>query len=255
LKTRRRNRIKAQPFPQAWRAIIAAKLPYVEALPEPLQEELFDLTQIFLAEKHFEGCAGFEITDEVRVTIACQACVLLLNRPTDIYPRLATILVYESPYFARQEHPDEAGLISLSHDVRAGESWSRGVVVLVWKEILQGLRHPHDGYNVIIHEFAHQLDQENNAAEGLPLLDHASLYPRWQHAFSEQYDRLLRDVKHHRKSVFSDYGATNPAEFFAVATETFFEEATKLKRRHPELYDVLSDYFQQDPARYAPARK
>ncbi len=215
-----------------------------------MQEELLRLTQIFLAEKHFEGCGGFEVDDEVRVVIACQACVLLLHQSSDLYPKLSTILVYETAFFADQEMVDEHGLVSLETQVRAGESWDIGVVILSWDEILRGLRHQHDGYNVVIHEFAHQLDQEDKGTAGVPILDHPSHYPQWQEVFSEHYTQLLKDIKHNRKTVLDDYGATNPAEFFAVATESFFEESNKLKEKHPELYEVLSQYYQQDPARY-----
>lgn len=250
LRKRRRRKINAQPFPDPWREIIHTKLPYTSTLPEPLQQDLEDLTQIFLAEKHFEGCAGFNLTDEMRVTIAAQACVLLLNRPNDIYPKLKTILVYETAFFDDNEDMDEDGLVSTSEEVRAGESWNIGVVILAWQEIERGLRHKHDGYNVILHEFAHQLDEEDNHTDGVPVLDHRKHYAQWQEVFSENYTQLLKDVKRRRKTVLDDYAATNPAEFFAVATESFFEESIKLRDRHPDLYQVLSQYYKQDPAQY-----
>lgn len=249
-KKRRHKKILATPFPAHWQQIITQKLPYTNTLPAPLQSELQRLTQIFLAEKHLEGCAGFTLTDEVRVTIAAQACTLLLNRETDLYPRLKTVLVYPTAFFTDQDEHDELGLVTTSDDIHAGESWDIGVVILAWQEILQGLRHKHDGYNVIIHEFAHQLDQENYETDGVPILDHRTHYPKWQEVFSDHYAQLLKDVKHNRKTVLDDYGATNPAEFFAVATESFFEEAIKLKDRHPNLYQVLSQYYKQDPAQY-----
>ena len=249
-KKRRRERITAQPFPAAWQSIIDEKLPYVATLPPALQVELTKLTQIFLAEKHIEGCAGFELTDEVRVTIACQACILLLNSNKEIYPKLKTVLVYETAFFAEREEHQGNGLISFSSSVRAGESWSIGVVILAWEEIERGLRHKHDGYNVIIHEFAHQLDQENETTNGVPVLDHANLYPLWQDVFQEHYELLLKDIQRGRKNVLNNYGGTNPAEFFAVASESFFEESIKLYDRHPELYGVLQQYYKQDPARF-----
>ena len=249
-KHRRRKRITAQPFPDEWKLIIDARLPYVATLPHALRDELFGLTQIFLAEKHFEGCGGFEVTDEVRVIIACQACVLLLNRPTDLYPKLRTVLIYESAFYVENEERKENGLISLSTQVRAGESWNIGVVILAWEEILHGLRHKHDGYNVIIHEFAHQLDQENRHVDGVPVLDHSDHFVQWQEVFSEHYAQLLEDIQRNRKTVLDDYGATNPAEFFAVASESFFEESIKLQDKHPDLYDVLMQYYKQDPARF-----
>ncbi len=186
----------------------------------------------------------------MRVTIAAQACILLLDRNTDIYRKLKTILVYESAFYANREEYDEDGLISVSNDAHAGESWDIGVVILAWQEILRGLRHKHDGYNVIIHEFAHQLDQEDRNANGVPTLVHRDHYARWQEVFSEHYTQLLKDVKRNRKTILDDYGTTNPAEFFAVASESFFEESIKLKDRHPDLYQTLSHFYAQDPATY-----
>jgi Mlc titration factor MtfA (ptsG expression regulator) len=248
-KNRRRKQINARPVPAEWHKIIESRLPCAARLPLPLQDELLKTTQIFIAEKHFEGCKGFDITDDVRVTIAAQACILLLNRKTDIFPKLKTILVYESAFYAEQEDFDEDGLIGVPEEASAGESWDIGVVILAWEEILRGLRHQHDGYNVIIHEFAHQLDHENRETDGVPILDERSLYPRWQEVFSDHYTRLLKDVQRNRKTVLDDYAATNPAEFFAVATESFFEESVKLKKHHPVLYEVLCQYYKQDPAR------
>ena len=249
-KKRRRARITAKPFPDAWRDFIHSRMPYIKCLPPELQLDLEKRIQIFLAEKHFEGCGGFVITEEVRLVIAAQACVLVIGRPIDIFPRLKTILVYKTAFFADRNEEDEIGVVGSSDDVHAGESWDIGVVILAWQEIERGLRHKHDGYNVIIHEFAHQLDQENYETDGVPLLDHRDHYPRWQEVFSEHYAELLNDVERRRKTVLDDYGATNPAEFFAVASESFFEESAKLKQQHPDLYDVLNHYYKQDPAQY-----
>ena len=249
-KNRRRDRIKAQPFPEEWKQLIDSRIPYVTTLPQSLRTELYGLTQVFLAEKHFEGCSGFEITDEVKIIIASQACVLLLNRNNDIYPKLKTILLYESAFFSEDEEYQENGVISLTTKVRAGESWTIGVVILAWEEIERGFRHHHDGYNVIIHEFAHQLDQGNKHVDGVPVLDNRALHTRWQEVFSEHYSQLISDIQRRRKTVLDDYGATNPAEFFAVASESFFEESIKLNDKHPELYEVLQSYYKQDPARF-----
>lgn len=249
-RNRRRRALAKEPFPEAWKKIIDDQVPYARVLPEPLREELYHHVRIFLAEKHFEGCGGFEVNEEVQLVIASQACVLLLGRETDHYQGLSTILVYESAFYADREELNEHGVVEQVDDMQAGESWELGVVVLAWKEILLGLRGYHDGYNVVIHEFAHQLDQANRDADGVPILDSPELYARWQEVFSDHYAELLRDVKRNRKTILDDYGATNPAEFFAVATESFFEESAQLKKHHPELYDTLKTYYAQDPASY-----
>jgi hypothetical protein len=248
LKKRRRKRINAQPVPEHWAAIIAEHLPYTKTLAAAEREQLLGLTQLFLHEKHIEGCAGFEITEVVKITIAAQACILILNQNNDLYPKLKTILVYETAFIPEFDEYNEDGTMSPADDVHAGESWEIGVVILAWQEILQGLRHKHDGYNVIIHEFAHQLDHEKTGTDGVPLLEHRSMYPKWQEVFSEHYAELLEDTQRHKKTILDDYGATNPAEFFAVASESFFEESIRLKGRHPDLYEVLVEYYKQDPA-------
>jgi Mlc titration factor MtfA (ptsG expression regulator) len=248
-KRRRRNRLRAAPFPGAWLEIIENNVPLYARLPEPDRRELQGLVQIFLAEKSFEGCGGLDLTDEIKVTIAAGACLLLLHRDTDIYPRLVTILVYPSAYIAKAREAIGAGMVLEGDDIHLGESWSSGVVVLSWDDVRSGAADSHDGRNLVLHEFAHQLDREDGEINGTPLLDKRSQYVAWGKVLNFEYERLRRDSALGRYTLLDDYGATNPAEFFAVATECFFEQSEMLRKRHPALYEELRSFYRQDPAR------
>ena len=247
-KDRRRERVRAEPFPPEWLATIERNVPAFRRLPEEDRAALLGHVQVFLDEKSFEGAGGLEMTDEIRVTVAAQACLLLLRLDdVDYYPRLRSVVVYPSTYVARQE-AREGGVVHEEHSVRLGESWVHGAVVLSWDGVRAGAANPADGQNVVLHEFAHQLDQEDGAADGTPELETRAAYAPWAAVLSEHYLALRRDAKRGRKTVLDDYGAQNEAEFFAVATETFFEKPLQLQRKHPELYDELAAYYGQDPA-------
>ncbi|WP_169977225.1 M90 family metallopeptidase [Tautonia rosea] len=246
-KRQRRNRIRSQPFPDHWGEILSREVPLYQRLSKEDRQELQGLIQIFLAEKHFEGCGGLTLTDAIRVTIAAQACVLLLHRETDLYPRLITILVYPSAYVARAREPIGGGLVLEGEVARLGEAWKDGVVVLAWDDVRSGALDIHDGHNVVLHEFAHQLDQENGPADGAPILEHRSRYISWARVLGDEYEQLRKDAASGRLSVLDQYGATNPAEFFAVATECYFEKSEELRRTHPELFEELKAYYRFDP--------
>ena len=248
LKRRRREAIRRGPFPAAWRAIIEKNVPYAACLPPADREELAGHVQVFLAEKRFEGCGGMEITDEVRVTIAAQACILLLHRGSDCYPDLISILVYPSTYLAPGGRRTAGGFVAEDPEARLGESWARGVVVLVWDSVLAGAADIHDGHNVVLHEFAHQLDQESGTGDGAPILPKRSMYVAWARVLGAEFDQLVRDAEGNHRTLLDRYGATNPAEFFAVATEAFFEKPRQLRSTHRALYDQLQQFYRQDPA-------
>jgi Mlc titration factor MtfA (ptsG expression regulator) len=245
-KSRRRISLRAQPFPEAWRATVAANAPYIATLSAEDRAELEGHMQVFLAEKKFEGCAGLEVTDEIRVTIAAQACRLLLHRETDYFPDLEVILVYPHSYIAKTSAHVSGGLAVSDEQARRGQS-AAGVVVLAWDAVRRAATDVHDGHNVTLHEFAHQLDQEGGAAEGAPVLSKRAMYTAWAHVLGDEFAHLVEDVEKHRKSDIDEYGATNPAEFFAVVTEAFFEKPEQLKRRHPQLYEQLALFYRQDP--------
>ncbi len=206
---------------------------FYELLPEEMQVRLEGLVKAFLAEKRFEGCGGLEITEEIKVTIAAQACILILNQPLKLYPKLETILVYPHSYV---HGADSSGIVQ-------GESWQYGPVILSWDDTLGGGRNVHDGHNVVMHEFAHQLDQEDGYADGTPILHGKGKYSAWTKILAEEYEEFEQMCREGKGKVMNEYGATNPAEFFAVATETFFEKPEQMQKRYPELYEQLRGYY------------
>ncbi len=247
----RRAVLRAQPFPETWQAILDRDVAYAAQLDAEERRELEGLVQIFIEEKHFEGCGGLELTDQIRVTIAAEACRLLLHRETDIYPQLVSVLVYPSAYKATRL--TQAGRVVIEReDALLGESRMRDAVVLSWDHVLEGARHI-GGDNVVLHELAHQLDAESGAMNGAPELGGRARYASWARVLGEEFAELSQRLHEGRGSDIDGYGATNPAEFFAVITEMFFERGAQLKERHPELYAELAGFYHQDPAaRHAP---
>jgi Mlc titration factor MtfA (ptsG expression regulator) len=243
---KRRNALLSALFPEECVQFIKKNIPLYEHLPDALKEQLHGLINVFLDEKKFVGCGGQEITNEIKVTIAAQACMLLLNRKTNFYPKLKTIYVYPQTYVAKGLQND-GGLIIEDKSVRLGESWQNGPVVLTWDSVTGGARNVQDGRNVVLHEFAHQLDQEDGDADGAPILEHRSCYRSWAAVLGAEYERLCNKTRGRRHSVLNKYGATNPAEFFAVATEAFFEKPKQMHKKSPDLYEELKSYYRIDP--------
>jgi Mlc titration factor MtfA (ptsG expression regulator) len=243
----RRRALRAEPFPDDWIRILNRNVPLYRVLPRDLRDQLHRHINVFLQEKTFEGCGGLTITDEIRVTIASLACVLLLNRKTNYFPGFSTILVYPETYVAPVVHRD--GLVE-THDesVRAGESWHQGPVVLSWADVVRGGSESRDGYNVVLHEFAHKLDEENGQSDGLPILGNHSQYETWAEVLNREYGTLRADAERGKPTVLDEYAATSPSEFFAVATETFFEKPVELKEKLPLLYEELRKFYQVDPS-------
>ena len=250
VKRRRWNRLRALPFPDLWRSLLERNVPLFEKLSPARRSELEGHTQVILAEKRFEGCDGLELTDEIRVTIAAHAALLLLGTADPrYYPNVAAILVYPTTYIAPVEE-NHGGIVEESHEPRLGESWRRGVVVIAWDAARADMSRPQRGDNVILHEFAHQLDTEDGEADGVPQLDRLSDAAAWVRVFAPEYERLRADPD---SSVLDEYGATNPAEFFAVATETFFTRPHELRQQSAALYATLRRYYGLDPAALVPA--
>ena len=247
LRERRRSRLRQRPFPKEWEAILERDVPLYRRLAETDRDELKRHIRVFLAEKRFEGAGGLAITDEIRVAIAAHACVLLLHRTTDYYPGLYTIIVYPGAYVAARTVREPMGIVTERTDTRLGESSPRGAVVLSWDAVEVAASDVGDCRNVVLHEFAHQLDGEDGSVEGAPALPDRSRYVAWARILGREYERLRRDTALGRKTVLDRYGATSPAEFFAVTTECFFTRPELLKARHPELYAELQQYYQQDP--------
>ncbi len=252
LKERRRRRLRAQPFPAEWREIIARNLPFFSRLSAADQAELLGHVQVFLAEKRFEGCGGLELNDEIRVTIAAQACLLLLHRQTDYFPRLVTILVYPSGFIVDDSQPLGDDIWQEGREARLGETGRQmGSMVLAWDAARRGALDPSDGKNLVLHEFAHQLDFEDFATDGVPALRSRNDKRSWAEVMKIEFANLRAADETGIPTLLDGYGATNPAEFFAVATEAFFERPLALRQSRPRLYEELRRFFQQDPERYS----
>lgn len=249
---RKREKLKSESLPAHWRTILHRTFPLFNRLNDDDKHELLGHINVFLAEKHFEGCGGLELTDEIRVTIAAQACLLLLHRDTDYYPNLTSILVYPSGYTAHESRYIGGGLWEEGPEDRLGHTaHNLRALVIAWDAARHGADDPSDGENVVLHEFAHQLDFENRSADGTPDLETRAEYESWSRVMAAEFERLRQSIPHNYDTVLDIYGAQNPTEFFAVATEAFFERPRALKSRHPELYEALSRFFRQDPVTYS----
>ncbi|UBF23589.1 zinc-dependent peptidase [Kovacikia minuta CCNUW1] len=246
----RRNRLKHRPFPPLWQAVVENHLPLYVHLSPVERRRLQGHIQVFLAEKQFIGCQGLQVTEEMQVVVAAIACLLLLNEHCNYFPRLRSILVYPDVYFVNETTAVDNLVVQERQVARLGESWTRDQVVLSWKQVKQDTRNWKDGQNVVLHEFAHQLDQEDGTAEGVPVLQQNADYSTWTKVMTAEYQQLCHAVQQGFKTVLDSYGATNPAEFFAVATETFFEKPRQLLNSYPALYEQLQHYYQLDPARW-----
>lgn len=247
-KLRRRRKLATAPFPPEWKRFVEQNLRHYRRLPPSDRQSLERRTQVFVAEKQWVGCGGLAMTDEVRVTIAAQACVLLLGVPEDYcFDRLRSVLVYPSAYLMPPEHQQHHLVVDLDLEM-LGEAWHGGPVVLSWDHVLRGTRDGEDGQNVVIHEFAHQLDGLDGAADGMPPLTGRGQRQRWEQVADAEYERLVESSERGEATLLDQYGATSRAEFFAVASESFFEQPRRLRRRHPELYELLRDLYRQDPA-------
>ena len=250
-RNRRRRKLLAGPFPAEWEAIIRRNVAHDRWLDGEDQAQLRDLVRVFVAEKNWEGCGGLDLTDEIRVTIAGHACILILKLPHVLYRNVASILVYPSTVvlpprragsFEVQTRPDESPMPIL------GEAQLRGPVILVWDAVRRTGRHADSGHNVVYHEFAHKLDMLDGRADGTPPLHDRADYQRWVQVFAREYLALREQVAKGKPSLLDAYGATNEAEFFAVVTEQFFDQPSAFNSRHPELYGVLQAFYRQDPA-------
>jgi Mlc titration factor MtfA (ptsG expression regulator) len=245
---RRRSRLRQQAFPSSWRTILRRRVPLFRRLPADLQLQLKKHMQVFIAEKAFIGCAGLRITDEMRVVIAAQACLLVLNRSIDRYSNLRQILVYPGAFAVDRATSDGNGVLQEQRHALAGESWSAGQVILSWQDSLEGAATPNDGRNVVVHEFAHQLDQETGNANGAPRHGPGIDPQRWSRVFHAAYAKLRRQAHVGEPGLLNHYGAQDPAEFFAVVSEVFFEQGAALAEYDPDLYQELQGYYRLDTA-------
>ncbi len=252
LTERRRGKIRARPFPEDWRKTIERYVAFFTRLSGKDQAELLGHVQVFLSEKTFEGCGGLELTNEILVTIAAQACLLLLHRKTDYFPRLETILVYPSTFIVEHKQPVQDHVWGEGKEARLGETARQmGTMVLAWDAVRAGAADAADGKNLVLHEFAHQLDYENYAADGVPGLATRAQQLSWREVMRNEFGLLRAADDTGIPTLIDTYGATNAAEFFAVSVEAFFEQPRALRAEHPKLYRELQDYFKQDPTEFS----
>jgi len=242
----------ARPLSNTQLAIVERNVVQYRGMAVPLREQLQGLVKRFLHEKTFVGCAGLEVTEEMRVTIAAQACLLLLNRTTEVYPGLHAVLVYPGAFLVPRKQVDPGGVVTETRQDLLGESWGDGRVILSWDHVRRAGHDPEGAQNVVLHEFAHQLDSESGSTNGAPLLGSAERYRRWSETLARDFELLRRETYWGQRDVLDPYGASSPAEFFAVATESFFEQPHALAARHPELYAEFQRYFRVDPRDWFP---
>ena len=247
-RNKRRKRQLATPLPGPWWGIIDENVPLVRDMDKFDRKALGGIVQILMHEKTFEGCDGLTITDTIRLTILAQAAVLLLHRDTGYYPTLKTILVYPSIYMANHQQVLPDGTVIEGPQARLGESWYQGSLVLAWDNVQSSAWNHDDGRNVTLHEFAHQLDGVATGMDGAPKLPDRARYRSWARVLGAEYEQLVDELRRGQNTRLDPYAATNPPEFFAVATEYFFEQPGQMKRHYPELYDELAAFYQQDRA-------
>jgi Mlc titration factor MtfA (ptsG expression regulator) len=246
-----RVRLPTDPIPSAWPGLVASQVPLVSRLPPPDRERLYRLMQLFLKEVPLEGCGGLEISEEIRVTIAAEACLLLLRMPYPRYTRVRRVLVYPSSFVPRTVPSLVSGQVVRPDVPLRGQAWQSGIVVLGWDSVRRDTHSPSDGENVVLHEFAHMLDGEDGSMDGIPVLDSSSAYRAWAALLSVQFAEHVAHAQRGEPTTLNPYGAENRAEFFAVATEAFFENPVELRKGQPDLYALLTDFFKLDPASLA----
>ncbi len=247
---RRREALRRQAVSQEVVDILEENVGIYHRLPEDLKRELHGHINVFLDEKKFLGLDGLEVTNEMCVTVAGLACILLLNRPPRYFPGFSSILMYPDAFVATEVDYD-GDVEIVQETTRAGESWHRGPVILSWTDALHGAKNTGDGYNVVLHEFAHKLDEENDGTDGLPVLAEAAHYRDWAEVLAREYEALSERVESRDNRVIDEYGLTSPPEFFAVATESFFEKPRAMEKHLPDLYAQLKTYYCLDPAAWA----
>ncbi|MFK7885830.1 MAG: zinc-dependent peptidase [Gammaproteobacteria bacterium] len=248
-RAQRQRRLGEALSPQQ-REVIRRHVPLIEKLPEDFRARHEGLVRVFLAEKEFIGCAGLNLRDEMRWSIAAQACLLLINRADGCFDDMRTVLVYPEAFYVEHEEVDASGVAQQRRRLLSGESWSEGQVIVSWADALRGGALAADGYNVVIHEFAHQLDGANGDVNGAPMLGDEMPAEAWSRTMKAGFETLLAAMARGETTLIDAYGGTHPAEFFAVTSEVFFEKPQALVREHPELYACLQAVYRIDPARW-----
>jgi MtfA peptidase len=248
LRRRRRQRLFDRKLSEPWRGFLSTNFTHYNWLSPSEKSRLDGLTQILVAEKNWEGCNGLVMTDEVKVTIAAQAGLLTLGLTVERFDSIISVLVYPASYVARETVVQPGGVVLEGKSHRLGEASSIGAIVLSWPDVLLGGRVPDDGFNVVFHEFAHALDLQGHGFDGAPLLENRAQYRTWAEVMTTEYHRLISRTRRGAHTLLDPYGTVSEAEFFAVATECFFEQPLAMEHEHPKLYELFRDFFRQDPA-------
>ena len=246
----RRRRLADRPFPAAWEAILEEHVPWAAQIPAEEQESFMRQLKVFFWEKHWVGAAGLEIDDEIRVVVSAAAARIARGLPLEVYDRLSEVVVYPRTFVDRERFQGELTPTVDNHMLGQATHW--GTVVLSWDAVRHGITDPHDGHDTALHEFAHALDFEDGRFDGTPQLHEGRDYAAWARVLGAHFARLKRG---RLRSVLDEYGTKNEAEFFAVATEAFFERPRTMRRKTPALYKELRRYFRVDPAAAADARQ
>jgi len=237
-------------FRDEWVRYLEANLPIYSHLPPNLQDDLHCKIGEFVGTTFFEGCNGLELTDEIILTVSAQACLLVLAHEGRPYPELNSVLLYPSAFRTTSRTPGPGGTVVEREVSCLGESWENGTVILAWDSVRHGAANIFDGHNVTFHEFAHQLDARDGDTDGVPLLANEEAYRTWAKVLGTHCNAFIDRVARRKKTVLDPYGATNPGEYFAVATEAFFEKPRQLKKKQPELYAELQNFYHLDPAEW-----
>lgn len=246
---RKRREARESEFPAEWRQYLAAGWAAWHSLSRDERERLEGLVKVFVADKRWEAARGFALTDEIRVVIAAQACLLILELDLDYYRGVGSIIVHPRAMVQRGQHATETpGVMSSDPFTLAGQAHYGGPVIITWDAARFEARHPDGGYNVVLHEFAHKLDMLDGVVDGTPPLADAESRQRWIAVCTAEFAALTDGTDGTGGSLIRQYGAVSAGEFFAVATETFFCRPIELRAEKPELYRVLSEFFRQDPA-------
>ncbi len=244
----RRRRWISEPWPAEWDAILRGAADFQERLSSAEKAQWQDIVKVLVAEKNWEGCGGLEMSAEIKVIIAAQAARLTIALPEKFFDRVQSILVYPETYVAPMHTPIGSGLALESEAELEGQAWLRGPVILSWADVLNAAEGLAPGENVVLHEFAHQLDMRNGAADGVPDFTSADAADRWEQILSQQFDAFCAAYRRGGHTVVSNDATHDHAEFFAYSTEAFFESPLELRNQMPEWYEALKEFYRQDPA-------
>ena len=239
-----REDILAQPYPEGWDLYLLHNVAHFHLLNDNERARLRDVSRVMVGEKNWEGCGGLQVTSEVKVTIAAQACLLLLGMEHDYFSCVQSVLVYPSAFMI----PTSEWLDTYDGAVAAaGQAVYRGPVILAWDSVLAEGRDPSSGNNLVIHEFAHQLDFLDECINGTPDLTSEDQADRWHEVMMVEYLRLIRAIRKGHDTFLGVHAGRDEAEFFAVASERFFTRPERLRHYHRALYEVLAEFYGVDP--------